>query len=493
MIEEIVRRLKELNNPLIITHIDADGIASASIIYQVLWMLDKRPEFRAVKKLDASELEPYKDRELVFTDLGSGISSVIPKGSVVIDHHQPDNKNSDFFHLNAHLMGSDGSHEISAAGLAFLVAKELGFDDLLPLAIVGAVGDLQDRGGLRGKNQEIVQLGVDKKLIKKEKGLSYFGRETRPLHVFLEYGSDPYIPGLTGREDACLELLNSCGIILKEGEWRSYHDLTIDEKRKLITAVHLKAIEAGLEPWEIQAIVRDYYIILANPRHTELRDATEFSTLLNATGRHNKPEVGLGVCIDSEKYYPEARRLLEYHRTILREGIDEMMQVGAKPVGNNLSLFWSDKIKPTIIGTIVGMGVGAGLVEWNRVLVGGVPDGEQAKISLRMPPQLRRMGINLGLAARIAAEKVSGIGGGHDVAAGAEVPLNKVNDFLDFLDVSLSAQLRPIPPQAQHEEGHGIRPEEPVDNVEKVWEEDASQKAGNESEYVESVDKGEQA
>jgi RecJ-like exonuclease len=280
---------------------------------------------------------------------------------------------------------------------------------------------------------------------------------------------------LSGREDACLDLLNSCGIPVKEGEWKTYHDLTLDEKRKVITAVHLKAIEAELQQWEIKSLIRDYYIIPGNPRHTELRDITEFSTLLNAAGRHNKPEIGLGVCVDPQTYYPEAKKLLEYHRQILKEGIDEIMTEGAKLVGNNLRLFWSDKIQPTIIGTIIGMGVGAGLVEWNRVLVGGVPDGERAKISLRMPPHMRMRSVNLGLAARAASEKVAGIGGGHDVAAGAEVPLERVNEFLNYLDVSLSAQLRPVPPQAQHEESHGVRPQETMNQVEQAWVEDLGQ------------------
>jgi RecJ-like exonuclease len=442
MIEKIIRRLKEFDDPVIITHIDTDGITSASIIYQILRKLGKEPELHTIKKLDSTEIEPYKDRELIFTDLGSGISEIIPKGSVVIDHHQPNNRNTDFYHLNAHLMGWDGSHEISSSGLCFLIAKELGQNELLPLAIVGAVGDLQDRRGFRGKNKEIAEFGVNNKLIERKKGLSFFGRETRPLHIFLEYGSDPYIPGLTGRKDACLELLNSCGISMQEGDWRTYHDLNREEKKRLITAVHLKAIQVGLEPWEIRTLVRNYYIIPQNPKHTELRDVTEFSTLLNATGRHNKPEVGLGVCVEPNKYYNDAKKLLEYHRTILREGINEIMEAGTEPFGENLRLFWSEKIQPTIIGVILGMAVGSGIVESDKVLVGAVPDEEQAKISLRMPYFLLRRGVNLGLAARKAAEKVSGIGGGHDIAAGAEVPIGKFKQFLQYFDLSISEQLK---------------------------------------------------
>lgn len=458
MIARVVESFKAFDEPLIVTHVDADGITSASIINQVLARMGKRPQVLAVKQLDIETIEDNHDRELIFTDMGSGLSDHIPAGSVVIDHHQPHpTEHTDFLHFNAHLQGMDGSHEVTSSGLAYLIARELGFYDLVTLGIVGAVGDLQDRSGFKGQNAKMVEEGAVKGHITREKGLSFFGRETRPLHVFLQYSSDPYIPGLTGRPDACLELIERSGIHMFSDSWRTYHDLSVDEKKRLITSVHLKAIQAGLEPWEVKSLLREYYTIPSNPRHTELRDVTEFATLLNACGRNDRAEIGIGVCIDPGKNYPDAKALLSYHRKLIAAGIDEILDVGTEKFGKHLSVFWSEQIKPTIIGIIIGMGVGAGLVD-GRIIVGAVPDDGKIKISLRMPSKLLRMGVNLGLAASQASEKAGGQGGGHDVAAGCEVPEHKFSLFLAYLDQALAQQFKekPVAEPVKQAEVNGV-------------------------------------
>ncbi len=69
------------------------------------------------------------------------------------------------FHFNPHLFGRDGSFELSGAGATYLVSKALDLKnkDLSALAIVGAIGDLQDRKfcELRGMNTEIVNDGKE--------------------------------------------------------------------------------------------------------------------------------------------------------------------------------------------------------------------------------------------------------------------------------------------------------------------------------------------
>ena len=52
-------------------------------------------------------------------------------------------------HINPHLVGADGALHISGSGTSFLLARALaatseGNDDLAALAVVGAVGDLQE-------------------------------------------------------------------------------------------------------------------------------------------------------------------------------------------------------------------------------------------------------------------------------------------------------------------------------------------------------------
>jgi RecJ-like exonuclease len=60
-----------------------------------------------------------------------------------------------------------------------------------------------------------------------------------------------------------------------------------------------------------------------------------------------------------------------------------------------------------------------------------------ADISARGDEKMVENGINLGKSMKIAAEKVGGVGGGHQIAAGAKVEKEKLMDFLEELDREL--------------------------------------------------------
>ena len=74
--------------------------------------------------------------------------------------------------------------------MAYFVAKAVNAAnvDLAPIALVGALGDMQDKyeqRSLRSLNEIMVNDGVAAGLLKVEKDLTFFGRETRPIHKML--------------------------------------------------------------------------------------------------------------------------------------------------------------------------------------------------------------------------------------------------------------------------------------------------------------------
>ena len=82
------------------------------------------------------------------------------------------------------------------------------------LAVVGAVGDLQQRRHLRlvGVNQDILADGVIAGVLEEKTDIQYFGRETRPVYKMLQYASDPIIPGVTGLESHAISFLKDLSI-----------------------------------------------------------------------------------------------------------------------------------------------------------------------------------------------------------------------------------------------------------------------------------------
>ena len=108
--------------------------------------------------------------------------------------------------------------------------------------------DKYDQRKLGGLNQKIVEDAVEANLIKVEKDLVFFGRETRPIHRVLAATTNPFIPGISGEEDKSLAFLASLKIKLKSGEkWRALRDLTEDEKRKLCSALAEYLLIKGLQ------------------------------------------------------------------------------------------------------------------------------------------------------------------------------------------------------------------------------------------------------
>ena len=103
--------------------------------------------------------------------------------------------------------------------------------DLAYLAVVGACGDMQDSGnGLSGINRMILDDAVSNGSLEIKEDVRLYGRETRPLVGFLQYSSDPEVPGLSNDQEACNAFYSRLGIPLRKGgRNRCWTDLSENE------------------------------------------------------------------------------------------------------------------------------------------------------------------------------------------------------------------------------------------------------------------------
>ncbi|CAJ37237.1 single-stranded-DNA-specific exonuclease RecJ [Methanocella arvoryzae] len=444
--------IKKSDELLVVSHIDADGLTSAGIICTALQRLGKGYDTRFVKKLDAEALKQIAaiagKRTVIFTDLGSGaIDQINELGltAVIADHHQP--KPSDYpYHLNPHLVGLNGATDISGSGVTFLLALKLGpNEDLSSLAIVGAVGDLQDMrtNALVGVNRQILTLGVSGGYLSFEKDIKLFGRQTRPVYKLLQYCSDPYMPGLSGCEEACVTFLENAGIPVKAESWRRWIDLSRDEKTRVISSLFQHCMACGMPSHKIQRLVGEVYTLCKEEPGTEMRDASEFSTLLNATARYEYAETGLAICTgDRGEAFHYARDLLEQHRRNLVNGLNYVSDHGVTRLNNVQYFDARSEIRETIVGIIAGMSSSLDCVSRGMPIVGLATSTEGIKVSARGNHDLIMRGLNLARAISEAAAAVGGAGGGHDIAAGATIPAGKEVEFMALLDQKIGEQIK---------------------------------------------------
>lgn len=424
-------------HPTIVGHYDADGLAATALVAKALRMRKRDFSIITLKRLGEAEIEKLGAfDELVFVDLGGSATQMLAerlagKRIAIIDHHQTEA--SALPQANPHLFGFDGGTELSSSSTAYHVFKN---PALVELALVGAVGDMQ--APMRGLNREVLRDGITHGVVQCSMDLQIFGRVSRPLAWLLSYCSEPLLPGLTGDERACARFLERLGIALKEDDkWRRYYELPFAEKQRLVSALAMLLCDFDASGENAKSLVGETYTFPQQLHGTELSDASEFATLLNACGRHGKHEIGISACLGDESAYKQAHALLQEHRRQLRQGIAFASSV-VSDFGKFHFLDARGAIADGIVGIVAGMLYGA-IGRDKPVIAAALDEEGNVKISARATRQLVDAGLNLG-ALLFEACSGMGIGGGHRIAAGATIKKDGINEFLQRLGVLLSAK-----------------------------------------------------
>lgn len=455
---ECAARVGEADRVLVVSHIDADGLTSAGIATIALERTGTPVATAFAKQLDDAALARVAASDfdtVLFTDFGSGQLASIARYEatgaftpVIADHHQLGEADGDVeFHLNPMVFGLDGASDLSGAGTVYLLARALGGEtnrDLAALAVVGAVGDMQASGGeLVGANARIVEEGVDAGVVATGTGLALYGKQTRPLPKLLEYASEIAIPGVSGNESGSVRFLDSLEVELRgDDAWRTWADLAMDERRAVVSGLIQRAVERGVPAQKIDGLVGATYELLEEATGTALRDASEYSTLLNATARYERPDVGLAVCLGNRgAALDRARQLLAEHRRNLSAGLDLVEAIGVTQEANLQWFHAEDRIRETIVGIVAGMAFGVDGVTSDRPIVAFAEADDGVKVSSRGTPSLVRRGLDLSAVMAEAAAAVEGEGGGHDIAAGATIPAGTERDFIGRADEIVREQL----------------------------------------------------
>lgn len=447
-VEKSAKKLLEIDkskNIRLVSHLDADGISACSIMIHALDLDGRNYSVSIVRQLSEEVLRDLSQEEYevyIFTDLGSSHLKRIKKylkgrKIFILDHHNCErgDDSEDIVHVNPHLFGIDGSREISGAGvvLNFCRAMDKRNEDMAHIAIVGALGDVQEKDGFLKLNDEILQIALKRDKLMVSRGLRVFGMQTKYLHKLIEHSYDLNIPDVTGSESATVQFLKSLNIDPKRGgTWKKYNHLTTAEQKRLLEAIILRRAEAGMD----SEAVYNHYLLIDEKQNTLFRDAREFATALNACGRMDKASVGIGACLGDEKMKRKVSATLsEYKREIGRawqwfhekKGSDEILKGDGY-----LILNMRDHIRGTLAGTFASILSKSREIPKNTFVMSLAQiDGRQTKVSLRISGRSPRKDIDLrDVIAEISLE-VEGESGGHKYAAGAIIDLDRESDFVD--------------------------------------------------------------
>jgi len=448
-ISDCIRSEKSIS---VTTHIDCDGLASGSIITKALIRAGAKCTLRTSKEFSQNVINSLRGDSRDFhivTDLGGGFSNDLDQSLgedwIVLDHHQIiENEHNNPRVINAWKYGIDGGTEICAGGMAYFAAMALDEknSDLSALAVVAALGDRQDQGerkSFTSKNFEIANTAKDLGLLDIDLDLLLVGRETRPLPEALAFTSQPFIEGLTWNRDTCLSLLNSSGIQLKDGgRWRVPAELNEEEKRSIIEEITKFA--SGKDATDIMSELIGYtYTFPREDRRSFLRDGREFSTMLNSCGRISKSGVGMAICMgDRNKILAEGEIILSEYRKLIKEYMNVLTNERWRISESETCVMVNGEgiVPETMTGTISSLIAGSPKNSGKIVILRTKGEENTIKFSSRKSFGCKSP-INLSELMKTGARKFDGIGGGHNAAAGAKITKDKLNDFLDYLDVNV--------------------------------------------------------
>lgn len=451
---EIIENSQDIK---VYSHIDCDGICSGAILSTILDRQNKPHEIEFVN-LDVLDDIELKHELTIFSDLGSGqnITTKAQEGQkiIILDHHPPlrgldykDGKNYTYLEINPLHHGIDGSYYVCGGGLCYFLAKEFGYEDLSWIGVLSAIGDMQNTktGHFEGLNKIIQQDAIDGGYLElTENDLNIYGRNSRPLFVALSYFSDVKLP-ITNNTTETMAILEELGIDEKHNR-KKLNELTMAEKGKLfqrLVEMISKVVPGRYVRYIPQLIIGDSYTFLKEDESTFLRDGSEFSTAMNACGRNHEELVAMEVLKgDRIIALDELESISKTHRYNLATSIAKITEGEDTNIVEmeNLQYFDGDGIKPEIVGTITGMILG--YCNWKKPIIGFTQtDSDGLKVSLRCSRLLSYDGIHFGNIIRKIASEVGGSGGGHAMACGAYIPIDKKSEFLELFNQELDGKL----------------------------------------------------
>lgn len=453
LLEEGVRFLRESiesrENILLVSHYDADGLSAASLFIHVLEEHDVFFHLVFVEQVYPEVLAeiPLKEYDrVVFLDLGSGYKEHLrnalgSKSSsiLIVDHHLPSGDSGPkFIEVNPYLVGIDASALSSASVVTYLLLRNLSssVSGMVCTAIAGALGDRLDNGekySLTGLNAEVVEEAKSLGLVEESIGLRLFGPKHRPLVLALASTMDPYIPGISGSENAAYEFLRRIGIELRvNDELRTLGSLSKREEALLATELIKHMLLSGASVREAQKVVGYNYYSAKEPPDSILKDLREHAYLLNALGRMEQYSTGVALNLGYKgRFLARAEDTLRVYRRLLARFLSRVEAEWRELTreGRTAAVIFLEDLSPKLTGSLCSIiaNAFANKLKGKRFVGVAARYGEgKWKISFRRLSD----DVNLGEYLRALAAKIGGIGGGHPAAGGVLVEEKVVEKLL---------------------------------------------------------------
>ena len=397
-VKTVANRIRRQDYIEVYAHHDADGIAAGAILCHAMLRAGIRFRLRVCAEVDPASLN--RDSASLLCDLGSGMEN-LPRETIVVDHHFPRFEGE--FHANPRLSGIDGDLHLSAAGMAYLVACQMGENrDLAGLVIPGIIGDGQE---LAGKNLEIFNEGIGNGIIVPDRGLMLPGQDMPGRWLA---AISPYLEGISGDEAAVAALMAESG-----------QGANLD---MLLTLAVLRAA-----PHTSNSGLGMLYGDTFRLQREAIEDAHALAAVIDACGKSGNGELGAEICLRSSRDLDRAWGITRQHRLRVIGALRTLQTDATTPP--------VCEIQDSSLASDVADVLARDRAHAAPVLV-YVRSGDICRISARGPGG---SAADIGPVVRDLATACGGSGGGHRHRAGATIPCDRLTAFVQGWKEAIAA------------------------------------------------------
>lgn len=423
--EEARRLLQREDFFRIFSHYDADGVSSALILAETLRRMGKGFHLSFLRSMEREVIGEAQDYPIILSDLGSDVERDFgSKPVVIVDHHMLSKPGSSKgISLNPREYGYDGTKEACSSTVAFLLSMGIASSnhDLFPAFLAGVIGDKQNVGGFSGINGKIVE--ELRGMYPSSKDLSLSGKSiSEAIYLSIE----PYFNGLSGNLEASRYLLEHEGI----DPDAPVSGLRTDEKEKVVDLLTTQLIKQNVAREGYETLVSDIFNF-----KTYGLTGNQLSDYFDAAGRSGRMGLPTSWFMGNDEAMDEMYNL---STSLRKEALEQIKKsYDSRKEMKSFHLIYVDS--PYLAGVAASVMM-IYLVNGNKPVI-ALYRNKGTKISGRATRKLVSGGVNLSSAIGDAASKAGGHGGGHNIAAGGEIPFDREEEFLEYLDKGLGEQI----------------------------------------------------
>jgi RecJ-like exonuclease len=245
----------------------------------------------------------------------------------------------------------------------------------------------------------------------------------------LYFSIDPYYKSFSGNKDEIGRVLDRLNIDKNQ----KIEDIDKDKLIRLQSFLLFKLIKAGCQNIILDVAIRKRYF--SKSLGCELE---RFADLIDACGKNGYRSLGLSICLGDINAVEEAKTVeKEYKQKILNYLIE--LEEGKTREAEGMRYFYSDS--SSLGGVVAGIAINY-ILDEKKPLFSIAKKEDEIHVSCRGNQKLVKEGLDLGDAMKKVTSELGGYGGGHKIAAGATITLEKEKEFLEKVDKILVQQLK---------------------------------------------------